>query len=692
MDAIVCSSSSDEPSPEPSESGISMNRAILVPEAASNSDNPKSIPSSNPTPNLSHAKRTAIFIQDECLKHRFIRSRDISGIVERPERLHAIKLGLAAAISRIEDAESAINAQKPEPEPTAGTDEGDLAAALARLAIAPTAGPGASGPSPSSPLRTASITVRRTSASVSLLDHAAVKYVHGDIDRDVYLENLIAWARNSQKNITEKGTEIPEGIPPLDLYLCPGSIDAIQGAIGAVCEAVDASMTATRGPEPRSNGPDDPCERAFVAIRPPGHHCGEDTPSGFCFINNVAVGAAHAHLNHGIQRIVILDIDLHHGNGTQAIVWQINEETYQQTLESGLPENDGPPPKPGPRIFYGSLHDILSFPCEDGKPAMVQAASTSIHGAHGQYIQNIHLERYDSETHFWDGPYPRYLTLLHRARSFLDETGGPGDDVIIFISCGFDAGEHEYPSMSRHNRKVPVGFYHRFTRETCALADMYAHGRVVSVLEGGYSDRALTSGAMAHLCGLVELPCQAATSNSDDWVDNTWWAEGNLVKLEKAAKPRKSASARASMEEWLARTVSLLSIFNGGGADTNVKASSARGAGAGTSTWAPPASRSLRERKKPVLDSARARDAPPVSARTGKNGRRSVSTSGKQSVERTSTDATNASRALSAEGSKSESGRREMVPPREEGEIPPGTEKKKLPRVILHVRPPDVAG
>lgn len=85
--------------------------------------------------------------------------------------------------------------------------------------------------------------------------------------------------------------------------------------------------------------------------------------------------------------------------------------------------------------------------------------------------------------------------------------------------------------MSRHNRKVPVGFYHRFTRETCELADVYAGGRVVSVLEGGYSDRALTSGAMAHLCGLVDLPGQAVTSNSDDWVDSAWWGEGNLVKV-----------------------------------------------------------------------------------------------------------------------------------------------------------------
>lgn len=85
--------------------------------------------------------------------------------------------------------------------------------------------------------------------------------------------------------------------------------------------------------------------------------------------------------------------------------------------------------------------------------------------------------------------------------------------------------------MSRHNRKVPVGFYCRFTRETCKLADVYAHSRIVSVLEGGYSDRALTSGAMAHLCGLVDLPGQAATSNSDGWVDDAWWGESNLVKV-----------------------------------------------------------------------------------------------------------------------------------------------------------------
>lgn len=159
------------------------------------------------------------------------------------------------------------------------------------------------------------------------------------------------------------------------------------------------------------------------------------------------------------------------------------------------------------------------------------------------------------------------------------------------------------------------------------------------------------------------------------------------LQLEKVLKPRKTASARASMEEWLARAVGLLSVLSGG--DTSVKASSSRNVSmeADTSTWTPPTSRTLRERKKPVFDSARAGDALPDSARrTGKNTGRSVSTSGKQSLERPPTGATSTS-APSAGVSTLEPGRGEMVSPEE---VPSrGTERKKLPRVILHVRPPD---
>lgn len=83
--------------------------------------------------------------------------------------------------------------------------------------------------------------------------------------------------------------------------------------------------------------------------------------------------------------------------------------------------------------------------------------------------------------------------------------------------------------MSRHNRKVPTSFYYRFSRDVCAISDKYAKGRIVSVLEGGYSDRALTSGAMAHLSGLVD-----DTESAGGKVQEEWWNVENLEKVCKA--------------------------------------------------------------------------------------------------------------------------------------------------------------
>lgn len=77
--------------------------------------------------------------------------------------------------------------------------------------------------------------------------------------------------------------------------------------------------------------------------------------------------------------------------------------------------------------------------------------------------------------------------------------------------------------MSRHGRKVPTSFYHRFTEDACNFADRFAKGKIISVLEGGYSDRALTSGAMAHLCGM--------TAAANGKVDEAWWGVHNLDKV-----------------------------------------------------------------------------------------------------------------------------------------------------------------
>ncbi|RPD62553.1 Arginase/deacetylase [Lentinus tigrinus ALCF2SS1-7] len=586
---------------------------------------------------------TAIYLQKACLQHRYIRTRDNSHIVERPERLRAINVGLAASIARMEEraplSSSSVEESSAAAQTKAEEDSDELTKALGKLQL--------STPSRTETLGRVPVTFVHSSASVDILNNAAVKFVHGDIERDIYLENIRKWAQESEDKVRKGESEIPEGYSQGDLYLCPGSLDAIQGALGTVCEAVDAVLA---GPRVTTSDERGAPSQAFVAVRPPGHHCGEDTPSGFCFVNNVAVGAAHAHLKQNVNRVVIFDIDLHHGNGTQAIAWQINEETYRKQLEA---ESGALAGKPGLQVYYGSIHDILSYPCEDGKAELVQAASVSIHGPHGQHIENIHLKPYKSEQEFWDELYPgSYTQLLDKAGAFLDSTGGAGDDVLVFISCGFDACEHEYSSMQRHHRKVPTSFYHRFAQDARAFAKRYANGRLLSVLEGGYSDRALTSGAMAHLSGLLE--------EDDLKADPIWWSVENLTALEAATKKRRGGrpSQTVPPEPWLARTVELFASID----SSNAIPSAPR-------VPIPASDRTLRDRK-PANGSNRA--SPATSP-----GRKPAARKGRPSAAATSATSTSEESDLTDVSTSSE--REDPAP-------------KKLPRVILKLGPAPAGG
>lgn len=91
----------------------------------------------------------------------------------------------------------------------------------------------------------------------------------------------------------------PQKLHEGDLYLCSESLEAIEGALGTVCEVVDAIFTSAH-------------RRAFVGVRPPGHHCSVSYPSGFCWVNNVHVRIMHAVLTHGLTHAVIIDFNLHH--------------------------------------------------------------------------------------------------------------------------------------------------------------------------------------------------------------------------------------------------------------------------------------------------------------------------------------------------------------------------------------------
>ncbi|EJU03261.1 Arginase/deacetylase [Dacryopinax primogenitus] len=468
----------------------------------------------------------ALFSAPACALHTYIRTSHISTIVERPQRLRAVAVGLACGLARLEDALHDKQASLPD-----ASSLGSSAPDFLQLV---------------SPAEYRAIDIRT---------HEATRYVHNKLadleeERDpdstekAYIGRLHELVETCVEKITVKQSEIPEEWPQGDLYLSPGSMAAFQSSIATVCASVDLVVS-----------PASP-KRAFVSVRPPGHHCSSATPSGFCFLNNVAIAAVHANLSHSITHVAILDIDLHHGNGTQAIAWAINAETNKRNQSEEQPQPDA---TPGLQIYYGSMHDILSYPCELGDPALTQAASICIHGGHGQHIENIHLEPYTSDEDFWGRLYPqKYSQLLKKADDFFKNTGAEPHKSLVLVSCGFDACSHEMESMSRHKRNVPPTFYGRFAADAKALADKWADGRIVTVLEGGYGDRALQSGSMAYLVGLFLTPEEVMRRTP-------WWSLDELIKIEKAFPPPKASNRRApvsstSTSPYLVRALSLLPL------------------------------------------------------------------------------------------------------------------------------------
>ncbi|ROV94368.1 hypothetical protein VPNG_09395 [Cytospora leucostoma] len=416
---------------------------------------------------------TIVILHDSCYGHRFSRPRTsraaLNTIVERPERIRACVLGVAAAYVLL------------------GERHADGA-----YALHPSLNPATI---PSIPFR-----IQKSTRRLSLLS-PSVTNVHGTkwmeelkIMCDTAEAKLATGGKDLQRPGLDRGSnqEEPKKLHEGDLYLCSGSLEAFESALGAVCDAVDAVFV------------DDGPKRAFVAVRPPGHHCSASDPSGFCWINNVHVGIMHAILGHGLTHAAIVDIDLHHGDGSQQIAWQHNSRGV------GLHKNAAYWKKAS--IGYFSLHDINSYPCETGDEEKVKNASLCIENAHGQHVWNVHLESWETEADFWKLYEDRYSVLLAKARKFLRaqtdrlRSANQTSKAAIFISAGFDASEWEGAGMQRHSVNVPTSFYARIARDVTKIADeegTSAYGRVISVLEGGYSDRALTSGVLSHISGLA---------------------------------------------------------------------------------------------------------------------------------------------------------------------------------------------
>jgi len=192
---------------------------------------------------------------------------------------------------------------------------------------------------------------------------------------------------------------------------------------------------------------------AFCNVRPPGHHALSHQAMGFCFFNNVAVGASHALAHYGLNRVAILDFDVHHGNGT--------EEIFQHNS----------------RILLCSTFQHPFYPYS---------------GAEGSndHIINVPLPAGTSGDQFRQAVLTHWLPALHK---FTPE--------LIFISAGFDA--HIEDDMSQF--RLHTADYAWVTQEILLVADKYAQGRVISILEGGYALSALARSVTAHIKVLMRL-------------------------------------------------------------------------------------------------------------------------------------------------------------------------------------------
>ncbi len=271
----------------------------------------------------------------------------------------------------------------------------------------------------------------------------ALRLHHGDLEwREAPLAKLGDLRRVHTESLLREVLESSfEGYRMLDpdTVMCADSRAAALRAAGAGVAAVDAVMLAAS-----TTG-----STAFCAVRPPGHHASSDTAMGFCLLNNIAVAAAHACDRHGLERVAIVDFDVHHGNGTQAIFSAEPRVAYFSTHQSGIYPHGGSPHERG----VGNVFNTLLPP-----------------GTGGFRFRNVWADQ-----------------LLPALDEFRPQ--------LLLISAGFDAHMRD-PLADLMLETEDFGW---LTRELRAIARRHASGRVVSMLEGGYDLEALRECSVAHV-------------------------------------------------------------------------------------------------------------------------------------------------------------------------------------------------
>jgi len=225
-----------------------------------------------------------------------------------------------------------------------------------------------------------------------------------------------------------------------DTHLSPQSLNAALRAVGACTLAVDRVIAGE-------------VTNAFCAVRPPGHHAETARAMGFCLFGTVAIGARHAMVVHGLERVAIVDFDVHHGNGTSDLVWN----------------HEG--------ILFASTHEWGIFP---GTGAADET------GRHGQ-ILNMPLRHSSGSREFREA----FHVILDRLDAHRPE--------LILVSAGFDA-HHRDPLATL---RLEAEDFAWATESLCDIAAVHADNRLVSSLEGGYDLEGLTESAAAHITALM---------------------------------------------------------------------------------------------------------------------------------------------------------------------------------------------
>ena len=227
-----------------------------------------------------------------------------------------------------------------------------------------------------------------------------------------------------------------------DTIISPGSKEATSDAVGSIITAIDGVQNKE-------------FKNAFCAVRPPGHHAKKNKAMGFCIYNNIAVGAHYLLEKYKLKKVAIIDFDVHHGNGTQDIFFD-NE-----------------------KVLYISTHQFPYYP------------GTGTEKEKGNYnnIFNIPLPAGTNSEEYLNA----YEFVLKKIKEFKPE--------FILFSAGFDAHKDDPLAQLQLNSDD----FYQLTRRTLELSKLYCHGKIVSILEGGYDLAALQKSTEMHVNALLEF-------------------------------------------------------------------------------------------------------------------------------------------------------------------------------------------